>query len=135
MIYMKAVSARVTRAIPVGSKIKCADNTGAKVLKVIAVIGYKGRRRRRAAAGVGDMVVCSVVEGDVKMRKQVVKAVIIRQRKEYRRLSGIRVKFEDNAAVIVDDNGKPKGSQIKGPVAKEAVERFSPIGKIASIIV
>jgi len=132
---MKAVSARVTRAIPVGSKIKCADNTGAKVLKVIAVIGYKGRRRRRAAAGVGDMVVCSVVEGDVKMRKQVVKAVIIRQRKEYRRLSGIRVKFEDNAAVIVDDNGKPKGSQIKGPVAKEAVERFSPIGKIASIIV
>jgi len=135
LIYMKAVSARVTRAIPVGSKIKCADNTGAKVLKVIAVIGYKGRRRRRAAAGVGDMVVCSVVEGDVKMRKQVVKAVIIRQRKEYRRLSGIRVKFEDNAAVIVDDNGKPKGSQIKGPVAKEAVERFSPIGKIASIIV
>ena len=81
------------------------------------------------------MVVCSVKEGDVKIRKQVVKAVIIRQKKEYRRPNGIRVKFEDNAAVIVDDKGNPKGTMIKGPIAKEAVERFSPIGKIATIVV
>ncbi|MCD6402956.1 MAG: 50S ribosomal protein L14 [Candidatus Aenigmarchaeota archaeon] len=132
---MKAVKASVTRGIQVGSYINCADNTGAKVLKVISVIGYKGRRRRRASAGVGDMVVCSVKEGDVKIRKQVVKAVIIRQKKEYRRPNGIRVKFEDNAAVIVDDKGNPKGTMIKGPIAKEAVERFSPIGKIATIVV
>ncbi|HDJ96713.1 MAG TPA: 50S ribosomal protein L14 [Candidatus Aenigmarchaeota archaeon] len=132
---MKAVSARVTRGIHAGSIINCADNTGAKKLKVISVMGYKGRRRRMDSAGVGDVVVCSVVEGDVKMRKQVVKAVIVRQRKEYRRLSGIRVKFEDNAAVIIDDTGKPKGTQVKGPVAKEAVERFSSIGKIASIVI
>ena len=132
---MKAVKASVTKGIQVGSYIKCADNTGAKILKVIAVVGYKGRRRRRASAGVGDMIVCSVKEGDVKIRKQVVKAVVIRQKKEYRRPNGLRVKFEDNAAIIVDDKGNPKGTMIKGPVAKEAVERFSPIGKIATIVV
>mgnify|MGYP000162012495 CR=1 FL=1 len=132
---MKAVKASVTKGIQVGSYIKCADNTGAKILKVIAVIGYKGRRRKRASAGVGDMIVCSVKEGDVKIRKQVVKAVVIRQKKEYRRPNGLRVKFEDNAAIIVDDKGNPKGTMIKGPVAKEAVERFSPIGKIATIVV
>ena len=102
---MKPVKASVTRGIPVGALIKCADNTGAKTLKVIAVIGYKGKKRRRASAGIGDMIVCSVKEGDVKIRKQVVKAVIIRQKKEYRRPNGLRVKFEDNAAVIVDDKG------------------------------
>ncbi len=132
---MKATKASVTRALPVGAYIKCADNTGAKVMQIISVIGYKGRRRRLAAAGVGDMVVCTVKEGDVKIRKQVVKAVIVRQKKEYRRADGIRIRFEDNAAVIVDDRGNPRGSEIKGPVAKEAVERFSPIGKIASMVV
>jgi large subunit ribosomal protein L14 len=105
------------------------------VLKVIAVRGYKGKRRRLPKAGIADVVVCSVVKGDVKIRKQVVNAVIVRQRKEYRRPDGLRVKFEDNAAVIVDENFHPKGTQIKGPIAKEVVERFSPIGKIASIVV
>ena len=63
------------------------------------------------------------------------RAVIIRQRKEYRRPSGMRVSFEDNAAVLVDDKNEPKGSLIKGPVAKEVVERFPTISKVASIIV
>jgi len=63
------------------------------------------------------------------------KAVIIRQRKEYRRPDGTRVKFEDNAAVIVDKNGNPKGSEIRGPVAREAAERFPKIGSIATIVV
>ena len=53
----------------------------------------------------------------------------------YRRKNGIRIKFEDNAAVIVDEKGEPKGTEIKGPVAKEAVERFSALGRIASIVV
>lgn len=132
---MKAVKARVTRALPVGSYLVCADNTGAKLLQMIAVFGYKGVRRRKPAAGVGDMIKVSVKEGDVKLRKQMFNAVIIRQKAEYRRLSGLRVSFEDNAAVLVDEKGEPKGSQIKGPVAKEAVERFSYLGKIASIVV
>lgn len=132
---MKAVKARVTKALPVGAYIICTDNSGAKLLQIISVLGYKGRKRRLAAAGVGDMIKCTVKEGDVKIRKQVVNAVIVRQRKEYRRADGMRVSFEDNAAVLVNEKGEPRGSQIKGPVAKEAVERFSGIGKIASIVV
>jgi large subunit ribosomal protein L14 len=132
---MKAVKARITRALNVGSYLTCADNTGAKILQIISVSGYKGVRRRMPKAGVGDMVKCSVKEGDVKMRKQVVNAVIIRQRAKYRRTDGMRICFEDNAAVVVDDRGEPKGTEIKGPVAKEVVERFSSIGKISSIVV
>lgn len=132
---MKAVKARVTKALNVGSYLVCADNTGAKLLQIISVFGYKGRRRRQPKAGVADMVKVSVKEGDVKLRKQIFNAVIIRQKAEYRRASGIRVSFEDNAAVLVDDKGEPKGSAIKGPVAKEVVERFPSIGKIASIVV
>ena len=132
---MKAVKARVTRGIPAGSYINCADNTGAKVLQVISVKGYKGVRRRRAAAGVGNIIKVSVKEGDVKIRNQVFSAVIIRQKKEYRRKSGMRIAFEDNAAVLVTEEGEPKGTQIKGPVAREAVERFSAIGKIATMVV
>jgi len=132
---MKAKKAKVTRALPVGAKLICADNSGAKELEIIAVIGYKGVRRRLPAAGVGDVIVASVKKGIPEMKKQVVRAVIIRQRKEYRRFNGMRVKFEDNAAVILTQEDSPKGSEIKGPVAKEAVERFPSLASIASIVV
>lgn len=132
---MKPVKARITRALSVGSRLICADNTGAKSLEIIAVVGYKGVKRRKPRAGVGNVVKCSVKEGNVKLRKQVVDAVIIRQKKEYRRANGIHVYFEDNAAVLINEKGEALGSQIKGPVAKEAVERFILIGKIASVVV
>jgi len=132
---MKPVKARVTRALSVGSRLLCADNTGAKSLEIIAVVGYKGVKRRKPRAGVGNVVKCSVKKGDVKLRKQIVDAVIVRQKKEYRRADGMRVSFEDNAAVLVNEKGEARGSQIKGPVAKEAVERFISIGKIASVVV
>ena len=132
---MRGFKARVKRALNVGAYINCADNTGAKILKIISVIGYKGVRRRIPRAGIGDMVKCSVREGDPKLKKQVVLAVIIRQKSEYRRNNGIRVKFEDNAAILVNEEGEPKGTEIKGPVAREVVERFPPIGKVATIIV
>ena len=132
---MKAVKARITRGINTGSLIDCADNTGAKKLNVIAVIGYKGVKSRYPAAGIGDVIVCSVREGDVKIRKQVVRAVVIRQRKEYRRPDGMRVAFEDNAAALINERGEPQGTQIKGPVAREVVERFSVIGKVSSFVV
>lgn len=132
---MKAVKASVSRGLNVGSRLTCADNTGAKIIEIISVFGYKGVHRRQPAAGVADMIKVSVKEGDVKMRKQVANAVIIRQKAEYRRKDGMRVSFEDNAAVITDEKGDPKGTEIKGPVAKEAVERFSSIGKISSIVV
>lgn len=131
---MKALKARVTKGIMVGTTIECADNTGAKKLKVIAVKGYHGRKRRLQSAGVGNIVVCSVKKGTQKWRKQVVKVAIIRQKKEYRRKEGIRVKFEDNAGIIVNDKTEPQGSRIKGPVAREVTERFLSIGKIVSFV-
>jgi len=132
---MKPVRANITKALNVGTFLNCADNTGAKVLQIISVFGYKGIRRRQPKAGVGNVVKCTVKEGDVKIRKQLVNAVIIRQRAEYRRKDGLRVSFEDNAAVIVDDKFDPKGTEVKGPVAKEVIERFSSIGKISSVVV
>jgi len=132
---MKAVRARITKALNVGTYLICPDNSGAKVLKIISVFGYKGKKRRYPKAGVANMIKVSVKQGDVKIRKQIANAVIIRQKAEYRRLDGLRVSFEDNAAVLTDENGEPKGTKIKGPVAKEAVERFSLLGKIASIVV
>lgn len=132
---MKAVKSRITRGIPAESLIECTDNTGAKKLKLISVYGYRGVKRRVPSAGIADMVKCSVKEGTVKWRKQVVRAVIVRQKKEFRRSNGLRVQFEDNAAIIVNEKGEPQGTQIKGPIAKEVTERFLTIGKIASIVV
>lgn len=132
---MKGLGSRVSKCLHVGSQLKCDDNTGAKVLEIISVINYKGRKRRIPKAGVGDMVICSVKKGKPEIVKKVVKAVIIRQRKEFRRPNGLRVKFEDNAAVIVDDKGMPKGSEIKGVVAKEVAERFPKIATLAKNVV
>ncbi len=132
---MKAISSTITRGVQTGSFVRCIDNSGADELQVIAVKGFKGVSRRRAGAGVGGLVVCAVKKGDPKIRHEVVQAVIVRQRKEFRRSSGIRVKFEDNAAVLINERGEPRGTRIKGPIAKEVVERFSAIGKIATVIV
>lgn len=132
---MKGISSKITYGLFTKSLLKCADNSGAKILEIIAVKGYKGRRRMRPKAGVGWLVFCRVYRGEEKVRHQVFRAVIIRQRREFRRVDGVRVQFEDNAAVIIDEKGEPKGTQIKGPVAKEAVERFPSVGKIATIVV
>jgi len=132
---VKAISASVTKGITVGTLLTCADNTGARVLKVIGVVGYKGVKRRYPKAGVADIVVASVKKGTPDMKKKVVRAVVIRQRMPYRRANGRRVAFEDNAAVIINEKGEPKGSEVKGPVAKEVGERFSKIVRIASIVV
>jgi large subunit ribosomal protein L14 len=132
---MKAVSASVSRGLQVGTFVKCADNTGATEIQIIAVKGYKGVKNRVPSAGVAGVVVCAVKKGDPKIRHEVVTAVIVRQRKEFRRPNGLRVKFEDNAAVLINERGEPRGTRIKGPIAKEAVERFSTIGKIATMVV
>ena len=138
MFVARGVAAQVpkiSRGLPVGARIKCADNTGARELKLIQVVGYKGRLRRMPSARVGDMVVVTVTRGKPEMRKQVFKAVVIRQRKPYRRADGTWVQFEDNAAVLVTDDGELKGSEIRGPVAREAAERWPGIARAASIIV
>ncbi|MBI4175839.1 MAG: 50S ribosomal protein L14 [Candidatus Aenigmarchaeota archaeon] len=132
---MKAVSGSIVRGLQTGSILTCADNSGVKEFMIIGVRGYKGRRKMRPSAGVGSLVICRVYKGEEKVRHEVFKAVVIRQRKEYRRPNGMRLSFEDNAAVAVDDKMDPKGTLIKGPVAKEVVERFPTIGKLAGIVV
>lgn len=132
---MRGNKAQIPRAINTGAYLDCVDNTGARTLFVIAVKKYRGVKNRQPCAGIGDMVVVSVKKGTPEMRKQMLKAVIIRQKKEFRRPDGLRVSFEDNAAVVTDDDGVPKGSEIKGPVAREVAERFGKIASAASIIV
>jgi large subunit ribosomal protein L14 len=132
---MKPIKARLTRSLSQGTRIVCADNTGAKELEIISAFGYKGVKRRKPRAGIADKVKASVKKGNVKMRKTMVDAVIVRVKQQYRRKNGTRVKFEDNAAVLINEKGEAIGTQIKGPVAREAVERFSSIGKIASTVV
>ncbi len=133
---MKAIKASMTRAIPVGSIIPTCDNSGAKLIKVFSVVGLKTRKGRLPAASVGDLVMASVKKGRPDMRKQVVFAVIVRQKKSYRRPNGVRVKFEESTAVVLKDNkGNPKGTIFKGPIAKEACTRWPGIAKVASIIV
>lgn len=125
----------ITRSIPLNAVITCADNTGAKTLRVVMVTKAKTRLSRYPAASVGDSVVCVVKRGPPDLRKQVFGAVIIRQKYPVRRLSGQRVAFEDNAAVIVTPEGDLKGTDIKGPVASEAAEKWPRIANLASIIV
>ncbi|MBI2005202.1 MAG: uL14 family ribosomal protein [Candidatus Aenigmarchaeota archaeon] len=96
---MKGIKASVTKGLNTGTKLLCADNSGAKIVEIISVSHYKGKRKRVPKAGLGDMVKITVKKGDPKVRKQMFNAVIVRQKQEYRRLDGMRVSFEDNAVV------------------------------------
>lgn len=132
---MKAVKANIVKSLPVGAEVPTCDNSGAKVIEIISVKNFKGVKRRKPSAGIGDMVRAAVKKGRPDMMKQMVYAIIVRQKKEYKRPNGMRIKFEDNAAVVLkDDKGNPKGTIFKGPVAKEATERWPAVAKVASII-
>jgi len=133
---MKSMNARVTRGLPVGTRVTVCDNSGAKIIKIFSVKGAKTVKGRYPAAGVGDLVNASTVKGKPGTKKETMLAVIVRQRKEYKRKDGTRIKFEDNAAVVLkDDKGNPKGTIFKGPIAKEAADKWPGISKVASIIV
>ncbi|WP_435349751.1 50S ribosomal protein L14 [Haloarchaeobius sp. HRN-SO-5] len=132
---MEALKADVTQGLEKGSLLVCSDNTGAREVKVISVSGYHGTKNRHPKAGLGDKVTVSVTKGTPEERRQVKEAVIIRQRKPIRRPDGTRVKFEDNAAVLINENEEPQGSEIKGPIAREVAERFGSIASTATMIV
>src|SRR3989344_8766097 len=100
---MKSVQARVTRALPFGARVDVCDNSGAKTIRIFSVFGHKTVKGRLQAAGVGDLVNASIIKGKPGMKSQVVQAVIVRQKKEYRRADGTRIKFEDNSAVVLKD--------------------------------
>ena len=126
---------KISRGLPIGAIVKCVDNSGAKELRIIQVAGYKGRLRRVPAACVGGMVIVSIKKGTPDMRHKIFRAVIVRQKKPYRRTNGLWVQFEDNAAVIISPEGEMRGSEIQGPVAREAAERWPRIASAASIII
>jgi large subunit ribosomal protein L14 len=105
-----------------GTRLKVADNTGAKEVECFKVLG--GTRRRYAR--LGDIIVCTVKEatpGGVVKKKEVVRAVIVRMRDNYRRRDGSWIRFDDNAAVVVDKKKEPLGTRIFGPVARELRDR------------
>ena len=132
---MKAVSARVTRGLNIGAQVVAADNSGARIVRIVAVVRGKTRKGRQQPAKVADWVKVSVRAGKPDMKGQVFDAVIIRQKKPYRRLTGERVCFEDNAvALLKDEKGNPKGTQIKGPVAREILERWKEVSKLAQFV-
>jgi large subunit ribosomal protein L14 len=126
---------KIAGGLTIGSSVICTDNTGARRLKIIQMVGYKGRKRRLPSIGVGDLVIASCREGTPEMRRQLFNAVIVRQKRPYRRRDGTWIQFEDNAAVILTPEGNLRGSDIKGPVAKEATERWLRLGNIARMVV
>ena len=133
---MKAVSAKPTRAFNLGAHMIASDNSGAKVVKIVSVKKGKSKKSRQGYAKIADWVKVSVRKGIPDMKGKVFDAVIIRQKRPYRRLTGERIAFEDNAvAILKDDKGNPKGTQIKGPIAREVLERWPSVAKIASIVV
>jgi len=135
VILMKGLTGKVVKTLTMGSQLPCTDNSGAKIIGIISAIGFKGKRGRTPHLGVGNIVIASVKRGKPDMVKKVVKALIVRQKKEYRRPSGIRIAFEDNAAVLVTDDFLPVATEIKGVVAKEIAERFPKVAAISSGVV
>jgi large subunit ribosomal protein L14 len=132
---MKAVSARPTRALNIGSHVLAADNSGARIVKIVGAKRGKSTKGRQQYAKIADHVKVSVRAGKPDMKGIVFDAVVIRQRKPYKRNTGERVCFEDNAvALLKDEKGNPKGTQIKGPVAREVQERWGSVAKIAQFV-
>ncbi|MFC1943325.1 50S ribosomal protein L14 [Chloroflexota bacterium] len=113
------------------SRLKVADNTGARQIMCIGVLGGTGRRYAR----VGDIIVASVkraTPGGAVKKGEVVKAVIVRTAQPYRRPDGSSIRFDENAAVILTDKNNPKGTRIFGPVARELREKnFTKIISLA----
>ena len=117
------------------TRLNCADNTGAKQLMCIRVLG--GSRKRYAR--IGDIIIATVKEaspnGQVK-QGEVVRAVVVRTSKEYRRPDGSYIKFDKNAAVLIDPQNQPRGTRIFGPVARELREKeFTRIISLAPEVI
>ena len=132
---MKAISARATAGLNLGAKVVSADNSGAEIVRIVSVKRGKGKKGKQGCAKIADFVKVSVKKGVPDMKGKVFDAIVIRQKKPYRRLNGERIMFEDNAvAILKDEKGNPKGTKIKGPIAREVQERWGSVAKIASIV-
>ena len=132
---MKSINAKGTYGLNLGAIVTAADNSGAKRVKIVSVKKSKAKKGKQAAAKIADWVKVSVKRGVPDVKGKVFDAVVVRQKKSYRRLTGERVAFEDNAVVLLkDEKGNPKGTQIKGAIAKEVQERWSSVAKIGNIV-
>ena len=129
------VKPRTSYGVQVGTRINLADNSGGKIAEIIMVDHYKGRMRRLAKGTVGSVVTVTVKKGKPELRGTILKAVIVRQKMIFRRLDGTRLSFEDNAGVLISKEGEPKGTEIRGPIAREAAEMFPRLASISSLIV
>lgn len=132
---MKAISAKATRGLNIGSLVEACDNSGARIVRIVAVKGGKTKRGRQGFAKIADWVKVSVRKGDLAMKGEVFDAVVVRLRKPWKRNTGERICFSDNAVVLLkDEKGNPKGTQIKGAIAREIQERWKEVSKLASTI-
>ena len=132
---MRGLTSKIPRALQTGSKMVCADNTGARVVQIVSVFGYHGVKNRQPKMGLGDLATVTVKKGTPDMKRKLVRAVVVRQKKEFRRPNGLRVSFEENAMVLLNENGDPRGTDIKGPVAREVAERYPKVGSMSTIII
>ena len=132
---MKAIKAKATRALNIGSKVIATDNSGARIVRIVGVKHGKSTKGRQQYAKIGDWVKVSVRAGKPDMKGEVFDAVVVRTKRSYKRKTGERVAFEDNAVVLLkDDKGNPKGTQVKGVVAREIQERWPQVSKIAQFV-
>ncbi len=124
-----------SRGLNLGAILLVADNSGGKTARLTGVVRGKSTKGRQFSGGVADHVKVSIRSGVPEMKGHVFDAVIVRQKKEWRRKTGERISFADNAvAILKDDKGNPKGTQIKGPIAREISERWPSVAKIASVV-
>ena len=126
---------RTSYGLQNGTKILIADNSGAKIAQIINVDHAKTRLRRLPQATVGSICSVTVKKGRPELRGNIMKAVIVRQKMIFRRLDGTRLCFEDNAGVLITKEGEPKGTEIRGPIAREAAELFPRLASISSLII
>lgn len=133
---MKSLKSNVSRPLPIGARIDIVDNSGARIAQIITVKHYQTRTKLLMCAGVGDLVRVAVKEGKPDMRHKMADVVIVRQKKEFTRPDGTKVQFEDNAGIVLKDIrlGMPKGTMVKGPIAKEVAIRWPAVAKIATMI-
>lgn len=131
----KIAKPRTSYGLCNGSRLFITDNSGAKIAQIINVDHYKTRLRRLPKATVGDICTVTIKKGRPEMRGSIMKAVIVRQKMIYRRLDGTRLCFEDNAGVLVTKEGDPRGTEIRGPIAREAAEMFPRLASISSLII
>jgi len=108
----KGIASKVMKPLTIGTRMVCDDNSGAKLVEIIGVVGWKGKKRRYPIVGVGDVAIVAVKKGAPQMIKKIERALIIRQKSAIRRPNGLRVCFEDNACALVDESGLPKGTEI-----------------------